>query len=275
MADYWYGLVVGNSRFHWAAFDDQVFLKSWHTPHLLTQQLVELINHWFSHESWQRVDPGLEVAQLASLAHCPPIWVASVVDMQTAFFQGELGAPVYEVDRHQIPLRGLYDTLGLDRILNIWGASLRYSWPIVVVDAGTALAITAGSEGQVLGGAVLPGLALQARMLSEATDALPYVSFHALTAFPPRWAMTTDEAIQSGILYTALAGIESYLKDWRQQHPDSAVVFTGGDGELLYRLSKSRTPVSDTEIRLDPNLMFWGLRAYRRLSQRGDLSVIV
>ncbi|MEM9165249.1 MAG: type III pantothenate kinase, partial [Cyanobacteria bacterium P01_F01_bin.4] len=172
---------------------------------------------------------------------------------------------VHAVKPDQLPLSGVYSTLGLDRLLNLWGASQRYGWPVLVIDAGTALTLTVGHDSRVLGGMILPGLTLQARALSEKIVALPEITFYELDAFPPRWAMSTVEAIQSGILYTALAGIEDHLRDWWHQYPKGTVVFTGGDGELLYRLYKQRTPVGDTEVRLDINLMFWGLRAYRRL----------
>ncbi|MEO1402730.1 MAG: pantothenate kinase [Cyanobacteria bacterium J06635_1] len=264
----WFGLVVGNSRWHWAIFENHTLLKNWHTPPLQKQQISQLIEQKLSASAWQQIDPQLQfpalaVAAPASANPCPEIWMASVVDAQTTLLQAT--PIVHTVKPEQLPLAGAYSTLGLDRILNLWGASQRYGWPVLVVDAGTALTLTAGDDNRVLGGMILPGLTLQACALSEKIVALPAMTFYGLDPFPPRWALSTVEAIQSGILYTTIAGIEDHIRDWWHQYPKSTIVFTGGDGELLYRLHKKRTPVSDTEVRLDLNLMFWGLRAYRRL----------
>lgn len=263
--NYWFGLVVGNSRWHWALFKDHTPLKNWHTPPLRQPQILQLIEQKLSARAWQKIEPQLQLPPFAaaSASPCPEIWIASVVEAQTAFLQ-KIPA-IHIVKSAQLPLTGSYATLGLDRILNLWGASQRYGWPILVIDAGTALTLTAGDDNQVLGGMILPGLTLQARALSEKIAALPELNFHHLDLSPPRWAMSTVEAIQSGILYTTLAGLEDHLRDWWHQYPHSPVVFTGGDGELLYRCYKQRTPMGDTEVRLDTNLMFWGLRAYRKL----------
>ncbi|MEO0457287.1 MAG: pantothenate kinase [Cyanobacteria bacterium P01_A01_bin.114] len=277
----WFGLVVGNSRWHWARFENDTLVEHWHTPYLKKQQLAQLVEQAWSPQAWQQIDPQLQLSSLSTLPEAPvsvspshqqaavanhpqpDIWVASVVQAQIDVLAQTLS--IHTVQPDQIPLEGRYPTLGLDRILNLWGASLRYGWPIIVIDAGTALTLTAGHERRILGGLILPGLTLQARALSAKIAALPEISFQGMRSFPSLWATSTAESIQSGILYTTLSGIENHLHQWWCQYPTGTAVFTGGDGELLYRLYKQRTPVSNTEVRLEPNLMYWGLRAYRRL----------
>jgi type III pantothenate kinase len=250
----WLALVIGNSRLHWALFADQALIATWHTPHLTLPQMQRLVADQFSPPAWHPLTVPVALANLPAVS----LWLASVVPAQTQLWQ-QSGLLIHTVERQQIPLSGLYETLGLDRILTLWGASERYGWPVLVIDAGTALTLTAGDRNQVLGGAILPGLSLQARALHQGTAALPPMSFEALTRLPERWATDTVTAIHSGILYTLLAGIRDYLADWQQLHPQGKAILTGGDAPLLHRLIQ---PTSD-QLQMDLNLMFWGMRAYR------------
>jgi len=172
----------------------------------------------------------------------------------------------HEVHRDRIPVQGLYPTLGIDRILALLGAGTTYKWPVLVIDAGTALTVTGGVRQHFAGGAILPGLQLQLQSLSQGTAALPTVELP--TQLPLRWALDTGPAMQSGILYTTLAGLQTYMADWWKHAPTSTVLFTGGDGQRLYELMaelfKQETPdLVESGVRFDENLLFWGLRAYR------------
>jgi type III pantothenate kinase len=162
----------------------------------------------------------------------------------------------------QIPLRGLYPTLGLDRALALWGAVETIGAPVLVIDGGTALTVTGvGGDRALVGGAILPGLRLQFQALGQGTAALPVLP--ATAALPQRWAIDTPRAIASGILYTVLAGMRSFVQDWWQQFPGSAVVLTGGDGDRLHPLLLQQFPELSPGVKLDPHLMFWGCRSVR------------
>jgi type III pantothenate kinase len=182
---------------------------------------------------------------------------------------------VKAVERQHIPLANLYETMGLDRALSLLGAGEVYGWPVLVVDCGTALTFTAGawsstsSQGQFLGGAILPGLGTQFRALHDYTDQLPWVD-HLTISWPDRWAKTTEDAIASGILYTQLAGVRDFLQDWWLSHPQGKVVFTGGDGETMAHYLQQREPSLIKAIYLDLDVMFWGLRTYRQLLIEAD-----
>ncbi len=131
-----------------------------------------------------------------------------------------------------IPIAGLYDTLGIDRALCLWAAGVFYGFPALVVDGGTALTLTAAdARPALLGGAILPGLGLQLASLHRGTAALPSVVLPE--CLPERWARDTAGGMQSGVLWGTVAAIAGYIDDWRSRFPQGAIVVTGGDGQRL------------------------------------------
>ncbi|GAB4216606.1 MAG: pantothenate kinase [Synechococcales cyanobacterium] len=158
-----------------------------------------------------------------------------------------------------VPLRNLYSSLGLDRAMGLWEATCRWGWPLLLVDAGTALTFTAGQAGAFAGGAILPGWACQARALHQFTAALPQVD--PLPAAPPegipRWANTTAEAIRSGITYGLQATIRDFWQDWSRQYPQSQLVITGGDAPILLR------GLGIPTVHHAPDLLLQGISRFR------------
>ncbi len=122
--------------------------------------------------------------------------------------------------------------VGVDRVCAAAAAYDRTGHACVVIDFGSAVTVDlVDDEGVFVGGAILPGAAMQARALATFTAALPQVELRA-----PKQPIGRDtvEAIQSGVL-NGLAGavrglVEQYatfLNTWPQ------VVATGGDLDTL------------------------------------------
>lgn len=44
--------------------------------------------------------------------------------------------------------------------------------------------------------------------------------------------MSTSGGIQAGVMWTIVAGIQSFINDRWKVEPDATVVFTGGDGQV-------------------------------------------
>ena len=160
---------------------------------------------------------------------------------------------------------GVYPTLGIDRALTLWGAGVTYGWPALVIDAGTALTLTgADATGTLVGGAILPGLGLQLRSLSQDTAALPALSLPA--QLPDYWAKDTNTAIQSGVIYTVLTGLGQATMQWLNIYPNSALLLTGGDAAMLatyFQQWQSSSELSRLNVKLitDSNLLFQGIAA--------------
>ncbi len=268
----WLALVVGNSRLHWGAFAGSQWLGGWHTPHLTPDQAQTLMEVGFAAwawaalvtDAWESAPPDLGSATAPMDLAPMDLWMASMVTDQGDLWRRYPGC--HGVSTDQVPLARTYPTLGVDRALALVGAGETYGWPVLVVDGGTALTLTAGADGGLVGGAIWPGLRSQFRALHDYTDGLPLIS-PDLGSLPPRWATTTAEAMASGVLYSQLAGLRDFITDWRQRYGAGQVVFTGGDGPTLAAALASQNPDWATIIQVDPALVFWGLRVCQRVRQ--------
>jgi len=240
----WLGLVIGNSRLHWALFERETLKQTWDSDHITISPVA-------------LPDPICQTIKTKNI----PIYVTSVVPEQMQ--RWETCPHIYELTLDDIPLRGMYPTFGRDRALALFGAIKTYGYPSLVIDAGTALTFTgAGHQQEVIGGAILPGLRLQFQALSQNTAVLPLAAIPP--ELPPRWAHNTTSAIQSGILYTVLAGIKDFITSWWQDFPASPVILTGGDGHLLTTYLQAQS----IPVTFDPNLPFWGMKRIISLQQK-------
>ncbi len=150
-----------------------------------------------------------------------------------------------------VPLGGLYDTMGCDRAIAVFGAGEIYGYPVLVIDAGTAITITGiDTNKNLIGGAIIAGLRSQFASLHKNTASLPDLNIPEIV--PTLWAKNTVGAIQSGIVQMILAGLRVYVDDWRSRFPDSAIVITGGDGDRLKHWGL------EVDI-VNSNLIFWGM----------------
>jgi type III pantothenate kinase len=242
----WLALGIGNSRLHWAWFQGKVLKLAWDSQHL-TQPIRA-----------RQIPPEvLPVDRVPVDLTQLPLYLASVVPQQTLLWQDYPQSK--QITLTDIPLSNLYSSLGIDRTLAVWGAGNIYGFPCLVIDAGTALTFTGVDGNQsLIGGAILPGLRVQFHSLNQHTAALPQTYLNP--ALPSRWALNTTTAIESGIIYTVLAGITSFIDDWWKQFPDSDVIFTGGDAYYLVQFLQVFVPEITEKIKLEPHLFFWGVR---------------
>lgn len=239
-------LSVGNSRLHWAWFQEEKLLQAWDSDRLCSDNLTQ--------KDFKQLLPS----SLGDRTEGLPIYLASVVDWQTRLWQAY--PQVRAIALKQIPLKAVYPTLGIDRALAVWGAGCMYGFPVLVIDAGTALTYTsANSDRALCGGAILPGLKLQLQSLATKTAALPEVKLPE--SLPDRWSLNTQDAIASGIIYTVLAGINSFSQAWLEQFPNGKIAVTGGDGELSNKYLQICYPNLSAKMRFDRHLIFWGMRS--------------
>ncbi len=234
----WLGLMIGNSHLHWAYFKEDSLIKTWQTEHHLIVENNDFI--------------------LSEFPNYIPLYLASVVPEKTKLFLNYSQLKLIQLI--DIPLKNFYSTLGIDRALAVLGSGENYGFPSLVIDGGTALTLTGiNRQGELIGGAILPGLNLQFQSLSTKTAALPTLDLPKI--LPNRWATNTEDAIASGIIYTLLTGIISFVEDWLRQFPESNIIFTGGDGErILYYLNQVYPDLSNS-FKFDSNLIFWGMRS--------------
>lgn len=256
----WLGLAIGNSRLHWAWFKDEKLCCSWDTAYLAVKHIQQLAKG----QTWEDLPPEVLLPQPiieTDFAYPIPLYLVSVVPSQTELWQNYPLLQVINLD--SIPLKNKYPTLGSDRALALWGAKETWGMPVLVIDSGTALTFTGVDiDFALIGGAILPGLSLQFLALGQKTANLSIVE--SPQQLPPRFARTTTNAIQSGIIYSLIAGIESFIKDWWKMYPDSRVILTGGDRTYLFNYLNFQYPQIAEKLKCDRNLIFWGMQAYRK-----------
>lgn len=265
-------VMVGNSRLHWAVLG----LESADRPPIspspdrspspppLTCDSPPLpealaIDRWLPYLQALPFPP-LAQSWLRSQLQPPLLRLASVNPPQAALFATY--PQLNPLQLQDIPLGQQYAGLGIDRALALWGAGQGYGWPVLVIDGGTALTVTGGDRGRnLVGGAILPGLRLQWLSLSQGTGQLPWVQWSIEEGLPDRWARSPEGAIASGVLHSVMAGLRSFIEDWQQQFGTSAIVITGGDGELLFQLLKQQFPTASwhNHLYFNPSLTFIGL----------------
>lgn len=237
--------MIGNSRLHWGYFCGENLQQTWNTSHLQKREDLDRI-----------LPTPLNTLFKQSL----PLYIASVVPFQTQFY---LNLPqTIIINKNDIPLKGIYNTIGIDRLLALWGAGYKYKFPCLVIDGGTALTFTGANQNQELvGGAILPGVTLQVKSLAINTAALPNTKLTPI--LPSRWAKNTPDAIRSGVIYTIISGIKNFIEDWQNQFPHSNIILTGGDALLLKDYLNSEFHGFANQIIVDSNLIFYGMRSQK------------
>jgi len=148
----------------------------------------------------------------------------------------------------------LYDNpkeVGADRVANAVGAYDLYGGPSIVVDLGTATTFDAiSAEGEYLGGAICPGVAISMEALYTHAAALRSVEL-----IEPRSVIgrSTVESIQSGVLYGYAAQVDGLCARFNEVLGEATVVATGGISALI-------GPFAATVDHIEPWLTLHGLR---------------
>jgi type III pantothenate kinase len=127
--------------------------------------------------------------------------------------------------------------VGADRIANTLAAHHLYGGPSIVVAFSTATTFDVISvNGDFLGGAIAPGLAISAEALSNAASRLYRIDLH-----PPRSALgkSTIENMQSGIIYGHVGLVQGLIARLRREIPEVTeenevrVIAHGGLAQLM------------------------------------------
>ena len=124
------------------------------------------------------------------------------------------------------------DRVGIDRLAAATAASHLVSSKngCIVIDCGTAASVDmVASEGQFLGGAILPGPALLARSLADGTSLLPEVSSLGHAPPPPMPGRSTNNAITAGIGFGIRGAVCRLVDEARRElGPEADIFLTGG-----------------------------------------------
>ncbi len=151
--------------------------------------------------------------------------------------------------------------VGADRVVNSVAARDKYGTPVIVVDFGTSTNFdVVGHDGEYLGGAISPGLAISTDALVAGTAALRNVEF-----VPPRSPIGkgTVEAIQSGALYGHAGLVDGIIERIAAQLDGEVMrIATGG-------LASTIVPHCSSVETIDEYLTLDGLRIIYELNAEG------
>ncbi len=146
-----------------------------------------------------------------------------------------LGPNYYSLLPVRVPQTALHE-IGTDIVCDAVAAWESYRGPCIVADFGTALTFTAiGSDAEIKGVAIAPGLGTAVKALFRDTAQLPSVP---LEVPPSSLGVNTVQAIQSGVVlgYQGLA--ESLIARMRRDlGVDAPAVATGGLSHVLAKVS--------------------------------------
>ncbi len=146
---------------------------------------------------------------------------------------------------------GTPETLGKDRLAGVVGArQLIPRSHILVIDAGTAITYDiVTDEGEYLGGAISPGIAMRYKALHTFTDRLPLLDYYDDAQLIGE---DTSTSIHSGVLNGALAEMEGIIQRYQLVYPGLKIILTGGDHNYFDKRLKIKTFAA-------PNLVLEGL----------------
>ena len=140
-------------------------------------------------------------------------------------------------------------TTGSDMIVDAVAALKEYPAPLIIIDMGTATTYNYVDEkGAILAGLITTGIGTAAAALASNTAQLPEVQ---ITRPKSILAANTKDAMQAGLYYDCLGGIERTITQFREElDTDFKVVATGGMSRIF------DCPLIDI---VDPTLIFKGM----------------
>jgi type III pantothenate kinase len=236
-------LLIGNSRWHWAAKVDGA-LSFHHHPAQPSEEAI----------------PGLPHSELvawAAVGRVPP----------------EAGLPAERrLQLADVPLGAVPPWLGIDRALAGWQAWRETAGTVLVVDAGTVLSLTrVDGDGRFAGGRLMAGVALQQRAMVAGTAGLQTLSppLPGDETLPLSWPAGTREAMASGVRRGLAAAIVAAAMEAVGEEPGCRIVITGGDGPLLQPLVAPELLRQGIGLEFRPGLCLEALVHLRPESEAG------
>jgi len=133
--------------------------------------------------------------------------------------------------------------LGPHRIAAALGGVKKFGFPLIIIDAGSAITVDVMEEGRYKGGYIFPGLKAMLKSYEEISPVLKTELNKTISLV--QLPTTTKEQISYGIIASIKALIDKHSNGQK-------LYFTGGDGHLLSTFFE--------EARYDEKLVFYGMQ---------------
>ncbi len=241
---------IGNTDTTLGVFEGEELRATWHMGSIIHRMADEYAALFLNLLHHQGVDKS-DIKEVALCSVVPPL-TATFEELFRRYFHV---SPLVVGTGVKTGVRIRMDNpkeVGADRIVNAAAAHRLYHGQIIIADLGTATTFDVVSkEGDYLGGAIAPGIAMAAEALSMRTAMLPRVEF-----VHPKQVIGTSTvaAIQSGLIFGYVGLVEGLIARIKHELGGEAkVVATGGYAKLIAQ----ETRVIDV---VNPDLTLVGLR---------------
>ena len=124
------------------------------------------------------------------------------------------------------------DSIGEDRIVNVFFAKKSFIKSTIIVDFGTATTLDVlDKDGNYAGGIITPGIDISLMSLKKNTAKLPLVKFKKVENVV---GITTEQAIQSGFFWGYICMIKGLIeKIQTEKKTKFKVILTGGNSNFF------------------------------------------
>lgn len=141
--------------------------------------------------------------------------------------------------------------LGADLLVGAVSAVSKYSYPVIIIDMGTATTLSVvNNNEEFIGGIIIPGVLSSTSSLIKSTSRLEEVRFDKPKHLVGK---NTVNSIQSGMLYGTSSMLDGLIRKVKKEIGDAKVVLTGGIANRIQ-------PFLEEEVIFDNNLILDGLR---------------
>jgi len=229
-------LDVGNTNIVLGVYDEKKLIVNWRIAtdrQKSSDEYGMLIHHLFSYDN---VDPkSIKAVVVSSVV--PPL-MPPLTRMSRKYFGLEPlvvgpGVKTGICIKYENPRE-----VGADRIVNAVAALHKYSGPLIIVDFGTATTFCAiSAQGEYLGGAIAPGIAISSEALFQKAAKLPRIELVKPKNVIGR---NTVMSMQSGIIFGFVGQVDGIVSRMRQELGGKAFVLaTGGLANLIAQESQT------------------------------------
>ena len=133
-----------------------------------------------------------------------------------------------------VPIKTAFEgkeRVGIDRLLNLYGALEFYANTCLLVSAGTALVADVLVDGVFEGGFITLGLGARLRCLHERAELIPLFPLESVDV---PLGKDTKSALLGGLKKEVFYYLEGLLRELRENYKrDFKVILTGGDGWFI------------------------------------------
>lgn len=148
--------------------------------------------------------------------------------------------------------------VGADLIVGAEAAYMEYNAPCIVINMGTATTITiVDSDGEFLGGSIMPGMKPSANSLASSTAILPEIDLDKPGRVISR---DTVQCMRSGIVYGIAGGIDAIIERAENELGKKCEVIACGG------MARFAVPYCKRKIVIDEKLLMKGLKRLYELN---------